>query len=716
MAAPVVAGLGIGIGVDTQAMAQGYAEANQLTQTFVKQQEKSFASLAGRISSLAGVGFGGFLNSSLQLAKTLAQSAVEMRKFADAAGEGLRGTQNLQQAMTRLGVSSHGAMLALGAYSNAMSAGGEQADKYRAALGKLGISLNEIRDLSPAERAQRVLSDPGFGGLSSSDAQALAGGEAGAAAQATGASDLARAWKEANDAIKLSLTAADNAKTFLNELAAGVRPLANVLTEGIFGKTNLDNLSGFFSALATGLSTLVTPLERILGGLSRLDGEQLDSVAAALAAWVRVQAQDLGINLDQASLEGEALARARILRRQPGEGDASFQARQQQAQLGGFRGFLATLEEATRDNWVGQFVQDVNTLDRMLLQATGKITTGTATLVEKAAVSLLGLADEVADVQADRLEAEKAALEQEKKLQAEEIALRMKRIEEESQERLDAHTKMQREESARINEERRRQHEQLTDVIGREIRTREIAIQNMAGGRTISAVPEGAPGPGEYSSSLLLGGANVRAGSATPQTALRSAGLPEGVREGAPLVESELTRSFNEDRARFKQWADNVTDSLSNNLSRALATGNFKDFGSAVVGALQASLAEAGVKSLKTVFGKLFEGIFGGIGGGGGGGFLGGIFGGLFHQGGIVPGGPRQERLVLARGGEGIFTPNQLKALQQGRGGANRNLNFNMTVQAYGSLDGSVMEAFNRRKQQYTREFMYEARRQGLTR
>ena len=291
-------------------------------------------------------------------------------------------------------------------------------------------------------------------------------------------------------------------------------------------------------------------------------------------------------------------------------------------------------------------------------------------------------------------------------------------------------------------------NQRLSAVYEKELQTRELAITQQAGGTTIAATDIA---PAEFSTSLLLGGA-TRGQRAIPQTAQRSFGLAPGTAEGSPVAAgikaqsdmlSELTRRQGEYRQKLRGWADSVTGTLVSNLNTSIATGNFKTVGEALVGTLRATLAFVSAKSLEKVFEPFVEGLIdgltsalskgaaGGAGGGFGkllgsklGGFLGGIgtfLGGFFHEGGVVPGSNRQERLAVVRGGEAIFTPSQIRALQQGREGSpfeegSGTSGRPIQLVFNGTADQKTMLAFNRALPRMARALDAEERRQYLRR
>ena len=168
--------------------------------------------------------------------------------------------------------------------------------------------------------------------------------------------------------------------------------------------------------------------------------------------------------------------------------------------------------------------------------------------------------------------------------------------------------------------------------------------------------------------------------------------------------------------SQFEQFGE----ALSTNLARTIASGNFKNVGDALVGALQASLAQSAAKQLTKIFSQLFKSVFSSFGGGGGSGLLGGLIGGItkffsFHEGGIVPGGPRQERLALVRGQEAIFTPSQVRALQKGmQSGGGGMKGGDTIINITGNVDAATEEAIGRLMPKITRGVNAEGRRQYI--
>jgi len=173
----------------------------------------------------------------------------------------------------------------------------------------------------------------------------------------------------------------------------------------------------------------------------------------------------------------------------------------------------------------------------------------------------------------------------------------------------------------------------------------------------------------------------------------------------------------------FERVSNRFTSIIKRDFNNALDDGDFSDFGNNVVFALQKTLNKAFTddlfKLLSPIINSFFQNIIGTIfqrdnpysilengkfrsvfndnkvgqpGDGLFSGFFRSIFGGIFHDGGIVPGAPGQERLILARAGEAVFTPEQQRQMGQ-----------NTYVQnIYGNIDQQVLRTISENKEVFT--------------
>lgn len=166
---------------------------------------------------------------------------------------------------------------------------------------------------------------------------------------------------------------------------------------------------------------------------------------------------------------------------------------------------------------------------------------------------------------------------------------------------------------------------------------------------------------------------------------LRSATDPETIQ----TLQSQIG-SLNED---ITNWGDITVDS---GRQAAMAMGALGNSIGGVVGQLISGKKEALSfgNILKSVAPALINVLTGGTGGFGAS-LASGIFGGIFHQGGIIPG--SGERIIKAKGGEGVFTPSQMKAMggMQGGGGMQK-----IYIEVPVNLDGREIDR-NQRNIQY---------------
>ena len=147
------------------------------------------------------------------------------------------------------------------------------------------------------------------------------------------------------------------------------------------------------------------------------------------------------------------------------------------------------------------------------------------------------------------------------------------------------------------------------------------------------------------------------------------------------------------------KFGERLNESLSQTMSQAIVKGDFKKFGSLVLTSIETSLQDHVANKLKGLFEAFFEGFFSAIEGalsssaGGGdfmsslGGFVGGLFAGTAHDGGMVPGGPREEVPILALGGEAVLTREQQKNLF---GGGARGQTITQTFNVTGDVTSAT--------------------------
>lgn len=129
----------------------------------------------------------------------------------------------------------------------------------------------------------------------------------------------------------------------------------------------------------------------------------------------------------------------------------------------------------------------------------------------------------------------------------------------------------------------------------------------------------------------------------------------ERIRQEMELTQAEMDKILGRTRELSEEsrvWGEGLTSTLS---QAVLHGRNFEDVLSNILKQLASRSFVQGISML--------------AGGGvtGGGSFLGAVFGGLFHSGGVVPG--AGERTVQVRGGEGVFTQSQMKAMGSMRSG-----------------------------------------------
>ena len=113
--------------------------------------------------------------------------------------------------------------------------------------------------------------------------------------------------------------------------------------------------------------------------------------------------------------------------------------------------------------------------------------------------------------------------------------------------------------------------------------------------------------------------------------------LPE-IQVTARQVGAQIAQGLAEQRSEWAKLGASIQESLSYNLTRAIAGGNWASlrqiFLSSVIEALIGGAVKKGVSSI-----------------------FGGLFGGVFHNEGVIPGNPGEEKLVLARAGEAVGYP-----------------------------------------------------------
>ena len=115
--------------------------------------------------------------------------------------------------------------------------------------------------------------------------------------------------------------------------------------------------------------------------------------------------------------------------------------------------------------------------------------------------------------------------------------------------------------------------------------------------------------------------------------------------------------------------AQMATQSLLDNLSNALATGDFSSLGDIFVNSLSTALTGAISMQLNDLLSDSLGNIFSSI--------FGGLFAGSFQRGGVVPG--RGPVPIIAHGGEVVLNRQQQMALLRGGTGGSTVQNFNIT-------------------------------------
>ena len=101
-------------------------------------------------------------------------------------------------------------------------------------------------------------------------------------------------------------------------------------------------------------------------------------------------------------------------------------------------------------------------------------------------------------------------------------------------------------------------------------------------------------------------------------------------------IGQQIADRLSENQDAWAQVGESLQRTLSYNLTRAIASGDWSSIGQifiqSITETLIGGLVQRGVSSV-----------------------FGGLFGGIFHQGGVVPGSPSEERLILAQGGETVY-------------------------------------------------------------
>ena len=127
-----------------------------------------------------------------------------------------------------------------------------------------------------------------------------------------------------------------------------------------------------------------------------------------------------------------------------------------------------------------------------------------------------------------------------------------------------------------------------------------------------------------------------------------------GTTGGVPTFEparDENETQINPDRDLIERDLTRFKDDLESTLAQTFRDGNFDDLGNALLNNVRNQFTDRIAQNLSSVIGGFFSNLFQG-GGVFSGGLFGGLFGGIFHQGGVVPGNPGEQKLILAQAGE----------------------------------------------------------------
>ena len=131
-------------------------------------------------------------------------------------------------------------------------------------------------------------------------------------------------------------------------------------------------------------------------------------------------------------------------------------------------------------------------------------------------------------------------------------------------------------------------------------------------------------------------------------------------------LEEKSVESFNVMEQAMQGWANSFTDTFVDALTGAQSS--FSGF----VNSILKDLLRLSVQ--QNITKPLFDSL------GGGGGFLGKLFGGSKHSGGVVPGRPGEERLMMLQAGERVISNGQNQAMAKS-GGMNVNIYNNSGAQ-----------------------------------
>jgi len=131
-------------------------------------------------------------------------------------------------------------------------------------------------------------------------------------------------------------------------------------------------------------------------------------------------------------------------------------------------------------------------------------------------------------------------------------------------------------------------------------------------------------------------------------------------------LEEKSVESFNVMEQAMQGWANSFTDTFVDALTGAQSS--FSGF----VNSILKDLLRLSVQ--QNITKPLFDSL------GGGGGFLGKLFGGSRHSGGVVPGRPGEERLMMLQAGERVISNGQNQAMAKS-GGMNVNIYNNSGAQ-----------------------------------